>query len=356
MAIQTTGITTSLVAATIGQASSDIGTLCSSSKINKWSKHKPVIQPIGNNAGVDWWKDVEGKCGLNLIEYVNIYDVIDAIDSVSGATWQYNKPSGGSSSPYCLGHFKGYEHSSVVPFKVYTPTGTIYTASAGAQLSVTINTPIVIPEGNLYLTDIDTINDCYLCVILKKDSQIKYVTSNITLWDGSPNVNVPVYGLPNGTYTLYVCLATNMKTDINDNNTVNTFYTLDEVTKKNVVLEQNPLNILIDGRWENDDPISGIVDCRLVITNNASTSIAMQNCYLSLRHSNNTFTDPFELGERSTYLNVITIAGGSSVTIDESFMADVNDSPTGQWKIWFSSTSPYSIQKSASMLTPMVNP
>lgn len=355
MAIQTTGITTSLVAATIGLASNDVGTLCSSNKINKWSKNKPVIQPIGNNV-VEWWRDVEGKCGFDLIEYLNINDVIAAIDSVSGATWQYNKPSGGSSSPYCLGHFKGYEHTSVVPFKVNTPTSTIYTASAGARLSVTINTPIVIPDGNLYLTDIEAIYNCYLCVILKKDSQIKYVTSNTTLLDGAHNVNVPVYGLASGTYTLYVCLATNMKTDINDYNTVNTFYTLDQITKKSVVLEQNPLHILIDGRWENDDPISGIVNCRLVITNNASTSIAMQNCYLSLRHSNNAFTDPFEIGERSTYLNVITIAGNSSVTLDESFFADIDDSPTGQWKIWFSSTSPYFIQKSASMLTPMVDP
>ena len=42
MALGTTNISTSLVAQTIGEGSNDVGTLCKSTKINMWSKRKPV--------------------------------------------------------------------------------------------------------------------------------------------------------------------------------------------------------------------------------------------------------------------------------------------------------------------------
>ena len=42
MALGTTNITTTLVGNTLGVASRDVGVLCSSSLINKWSKNKPV--------------------------------------------------------------------------------------------------------------------------------------------------------------------------------------------------------------------------------------------------------------------------------------------------------------------------
>ena len=38
MALGTTGISTTLVANTIGTGSNDVGTLCTSNKISKWSR------------------------------------------------------------------------------------------------------------------------------------------------------------------------------------------------------------------------------------------------------------------------------------------------------------------------------
>lgn len=40
--IPTNGITTTMISQTIGEGSNDVGTLCSSSKINKWARYKPV--------------------------------------------------------------------------------------------------------------------------------------------------------------------------------------------------------------------------------------------------------------------------------------------------------------------------
>ena len=50
MELPTTGITTTMVSQAIGLASNNVGALCSSSNINKWSKWKPVayntVSPI----------------------------------------------------------------------------------------------------------------------------------------------------------------------------------------------------------------------------------------------------------------------------------------------------------------------
>ena len=43
MALSNNNIYTQLIANTIGVGSNDIGTLCSSTNINKYSKYKPVI-------------------------------------------------------------------------------------------------------------------------------------------------------------------------------------------------------------------------------------------------------------------------------------------------------------------------
>ena len=42
MALPTTGISTSLVGTTLGTSSRDVGTLCTHTSINKWSKWKPI--------------------------------------------------------------------------------------------------------------------------------------------------------------------------------------------------------------------------------------------------------------------------------------------------------------------------
>src|SRR5574344_2027594 len=104
MALGTTNISTTLVSQTIGVASRDVGTLCSSSLINKWSKYKPVIYPVVSTTGItDWWKAADGNCGLSITEYSNINDLVAAI--TNGVVWEYNKPTGGISSPYRLGDF-----------------------------------------------------------------------------------------------------------------------------------------------------------------------------------------------------------------------------------------------------------
>lgn len=101
MALQTTGITTTLVGNTIGLASNDVGTLCSSIKINKWSKHKPVRYTTTSPLTDAQLKDV--NYGLNVTSNTNLD---------SPTEWTYLRPSGGYAQPYRLGDFRGYNHQA----------------------------------------------------------------------------------------------------------------------------------------------------------------------------------------------------------------------------------------------------
>ena len=119
MALGTTNITTTLVGTTIGSGSRDVGTLCSSPLINKWSKNKPVPYPAHFTTSItDWWKGYRPSydvgyinlCGIKIPTVSNI----NAVDSV----WENDTPRGGNDEPFRIYDFRNYQHNSIAPFKV----------------------------------------------------------------------------------------------------------------------------------------------------------------------------------------------------------------------------------------------
>lgn len=185
MALGTTNITTTLVGTTIGSASRDVGSLCSSTLINKWSKYKPVIYPNVTTTG-NWWKAVDGNCGLSIPQYVDI-------DSLLGdnTTWVYNKPYGTINSPYRLGDFRGYEHTSVIPFDVLIPNA-IEIGSSGNLIKLRMPT---VPTSNLTLNDI--VGNKYFGVVVKRGTQIAVKTTSSYISAGGNNLSIDDCGLLN---------------------------------------------------------------------------------------------------------------------------------------------------------------
>ena len=95
MALSTTKISEKQVRDALGETTLSVVGLCSSTKINEWSPYKPI-----NNAVVprsDATRD-----------YVSGFHIINNY-------LEYNRPTGGSSSPYCLGDFRGYNHYARKP-------------------------------------------------------------------------------------------------------------------------------------------------------------------------------------------------------------------------------------------------
>lgn len=120
MALPNTGITTSMVAQAIGVGSNDVGTLCKSTKINKWSKWKPIS--LNKVIGIVENDLTSSNFGLVAQEAEQIenypWDGDDTLASIQQpSAWSYTKPTGGSTSPYRLGDFRNYNHDSLPPVK-----------------------------------------------------------------------------------------------------------------------------------------------------------------------------------------------------------------------------------------------
>lgn len=89
MALRTINIDTVLVRNALKVGSDDVFTLCTSDKINKWSRFKPVRDP---DVGLNWPAGLNGKFGLNL-----------------PSDWEY-LPVRGDVDYGRLDDFRGYEH------------------------------------------------------------------------------------------------------------------------------------------------------------------------------------------------------------------------------------------------------
>ena len=97
-----------------GEGSGDLATLCTSQKINVWAKYKPTVFPSPFPA--DWYKAKDGNYGLNITvdNRVSSWSALVAEYSKpnNGYSNIYIRPSGGATSPYRLGDFRGYNHKA----------------------------------------------------------------------------------------------------------------------------------------------------------------------------------------------------------------------------------------------------
>ena len=125
-----TNVSVSDVATVLGANSCDVGTLCKHVNINRWAIYKPEIS---NKMFLTKADRIANKCGLapktcpTLKSH--IYPICENSDTRSKNVtelqqWTYNRPTGGSSSPYRLGDFldldsngkpttNGYDHDAL---------------------------------------------------------------------------------------------------------------------------------------------------------------------------------------------------------------------------------------------------
>ena len=102
----TTPINTTKIAKTLSVSSRNIGELCDSSKVNKWSFWKPVHYPSieGITDEILYWLDG----GYNITSSQNVDEAM--LNVSNGQTWEYIKPEGDGMSPYRAGDFRNYDH------------------------------------------------------------------------------------------------------------------------------------------------------------------------------------------------------------------------------------------------------
>lgn len=107
----------------------DLGRLCTHTNINKWAKYKPI-----HHSGLQILSDAERKDRTSDGEFYGILcrQTNMNLGSLHGATFAYNRPKGGASSPYRLSDFigealtVGYNHlarPNVMGRLSWSPTG-----------------------------------------------------------------------------------------------------------------------------------------------------------------------------------------------------------------------------------------
>lgn len=115
MPLGTANTSTALVRNKLGESTNDVGTLCTSPKINMWSRRKPfrdsrTVIPV-NQVG----QDADGNWGLTIPSY----------DNTDTKLWEYNKPID-SIWPKRLGDFRGYYHNAKIPMIVQPRPKSVY--------------------------------------------------------------------------------------------------------------------------------------------------------------------------------------------------------------------------------------
>lgn len=275
MALGTTNITTSLVAAALGESSSDVGKLCSSDKINRWSKYKPVRFNTVTSLTEEDLKSVNFGFTINSTSAVNT--------STLQSAWTYLKPNGGLlNAPYRLGDFRGYDHLEQSPMFVSNSylnrSWNVYESSTPSFASAltykigtnsyfgTVNNRLSIDDFSVTGSPTKLLKDMYYSVGLFEDTTFHCVTGSAKLSDGTSNGGANIDSiagtsladyiqnrLPADTpVTLYPFLNT-----INTKNTSTNNYNVGEIIN---IPEYQPITFLKDSNfWLLIEPSSVII-------------------------------------------------------------------------------------------------
>jgi len=195
MALPTTGLTTSAVASAIGEASNDVGALCTSNKINKWSKWKPIRYNKLTGIVEQDLQDVN----YGISKHTQTFTPSEVISY----NFSYEKPRGGSNNEFFrLGDFRGYNHNAVAPFIKQIPI------SFYPKFQNYVDIWIKQSESDLNATMLDDYSDMYYAILFFSDNVfIGYMTSTSKITSLNTRIR---FGseFPTNATSFYVCAAT----------------------------------------------------------------------------------------------------------------------------------------------------
>lgn len=150
MALSTTKISEKQVKDALGETTLSVVGLCSSTKINEWSPYKPINNSVVPRS--DATRD-----------YVSGFHIINNY-------LEYNRPTGGSSSPYCLGDFRGYNHYARRP------------SVQNASLVILDNNATLLGSGNVSAS-INITNPDQVCFAKVLNENMPTLTPTISLYE-----------------------------------------------------------------------------------------------------------------------------------------------------------------------------
>lgn len=205
----------------LGESSNDLATLCKSSKINVWAKYKPTVFP--SPFPDDWYKSKDGNYGLNITvdNRVSSWSALVAEYSKANNGYSniYKRPSGGATSPYRLGDFRGYNHKAKPEISDYLAASN-YMEDSQISLSVAYNA-VTVDGDQVSYNAIEAFKDLYFGYVITDISgkTLKLIATSSTT--SSYEVRLAARTLLAGTYRLYPMFC---NVDYSTNHTLRAMY------------------------------------------------------------------------------------------------------------------------------------
>ena len=209
------------VKSVLGESSNDLAALCKSSKINVWAKYKPTVFP--SPFPDDWYKAKDGNYGLNITvdNRVSSWSALVAEYSKpnNGYSNIYIRPSGGATSPYRLGDFRGYNHKAKPEISDYL-AATNYIEDSPISLSVAYNA-ITVDGDQVSYKDVEVYKGLYFGYVITDISgkTLKLIVTASTT--SSYEVRIAARTLLAGNYRLYPMFC---NVDYSTNHTLHGMY------------------------------------------------------------------------------------------------------------------------------------
>ena len=299
---------------TLQHPSTDLGTLCSCNKINKWAKYKPVSNRFTYNRPVDWWKGWENNCGITSITH---RDMLSMINSIKAGVDQhpYIPPSGGPTSPYRLGDFAGYNTDSIAPISAGNVEGVFYLDMG--QLGIHAITRQE-SEDELSIADIfqSTLINMYYGALVQKvndPSRFIWITTPDKVTDASASlgVSIPMSYLNSDTsYYVFQFLSSIKQLTPSVVDTGGEFIAIPGRQQQVVQIKSSMQYIALLGlRLENE-----VVRGSIYITNSGPQTV-YRRVMLHIRYRTSQPGDTFLVGESILELPDITVPGYGEISV-----------------------------------------
>lgn len=219
------------IADALNVGSLDLGTLCTSGKVNMWSKNKPVryktynaltdLQRQQANYGIDFSKAHDTT-------YEGCLEKALDVDESERCKYHYLQPRGGADEPYRMLDFDGYRHNAEKPYG-YTLSHLKGDENGWVDAYINANADLTLADLNPSELDTSDINACNLVILLRKVGETSggycfFAKSEsgayITLADIKDiNSAAPVmrFTVPSGgNWNLIVAITTAKESDVNN--------------------------------------------------------------------------------------------------------------------------------------------
>ena len=332
------------VKSVLGYGSNDLAALCTYEGINMWAKYKPTS--YGAPFPSDWYKSGDGNFGITFPNITAIKNLISAYTTDTKNGYSYKKPSGGSSSPYRLGDFRGYNKKAAPPVNGFYLSsnlgmqGGIVIVNSGGTVSATISTND--DETNddtiLKLSDITAFSNTYFGIAIVNPSSgaiIRWGISDTKISAKQPEsflVTIKGSLSTQGTFKVYPFLA---KENVDIYSISQVFYPVPYASPQSIRIISNESAILVEftcwykggGAAVASNKIDRTTAYVKIVSNESSKRYT--NCKLNLlRFSDNAVIESRNLGTISPgFSNKYTFTGLDS-NMDYSFALIFSDSGT----------------------------